>query len=316
MSDKMSLKTLIYNASGCWSRTEAQLDSLVECKMMTITTKTCTLEARESNKYPTYINFKSSEISLNCKGMPNFGIEYYINLHKKYKSKGIEYIISMDASDLNELSIMLEKYEKYLHNFSREMSSEIVELVEINISCPNKSDEKCRIISYDIEALTAMLDMIKFMNLKHIKIGIKLSPCTDRWLITQISLILISFKDIITFIVCGNSIPNAMVLNKDGKPFLSTEVGGMSGIPAKFINLSNVYNFNRMLCGTNIVIIGCGGIQSLADVKDYMNCGAKFCQVGRGILEQGIEILTHLNKELEDDVAEIQSKMAETRSKL
>ena len=100
-----------------------------------------------------------------------------------------------------------------------------------------------------------------------------------------------------------------MALNEDGKPFLSVEVGGMSGIPAKFINLSNVYHFNRMLCETNIVIIGCGGIQSLADVKDYMNCGAKFCQVGRGILEQGIEILSSLNKEFQDDDAITQSKL-------
>lgn len=284
---------MVINASGCWVTNPQQIQSIASINKCVIS-KTCTLDAKGSNPLPNFI--ECGEFSVNCKGLPNLGYTLYRNLWKYYYDQGIVYIMSLDCSDINGLSIMLQDYDHYLEKEKNITDDKTKELVELNISCPNKSKnlQQQRIIGYDLKYLDRILNFIKDLDLRNIHIGIKLPPYIDRYLVEQMSGLLISYNTIITYIVCCNSLPNCMPIS-NGELKLSMNVGGMSGIPLKLIALSNVQQLSKLLMDYNIKIIGCGGIESTRDIDDYLKVGATCVQIGRSLYLNGVNKLVELN---------------------
>jgi len=289
----------IMNASGCRSRYKEQLDQLVANSMKTIITKTCTLNENIGNSEPNFREI-NDHISINCLGMPNSGFEYYRDLLPLYYKAGITYIISMDASNWNDLRKMLLEYDEFIYKMKYDLGVEdnIREFVEINVSCPNKLDVETgttsRIIAYDPLELTKLLENIKNLELVNLNIGIKLSPYVDKILLKQIANVLITYSSIVKYIVCGNSIPNGMIMNlKSGEPLLSVKTGGISGTVNRLLGVSNVYHFNKIFNShsktISIVIIGCGGIETADDIREYFMAGVKGVQIGRVLYIDGIE---------------------------
>ena len=252
----------ILNASGCWCMNEEQLDELYSSSLGGIVSKTSTIFSKEGNSEPNYYYSKENNAHFNCKGLPNFGYQYYRKLSKKYTEK--PYIISLAFDNYDDLKVLLNDYEKY--------ADEKPFLVELNVSCPNLHSST--IIGYNSYQFNKLLNILKSYNLKNINFGLKMPPYLQLDLMDEIVKIVNEFTDIIKYIVLSNSIPNCVLLNK-GQPVLSKIVGGMSGKTNKCISLSNVMYFSRIL-NKEIKIIGCGGIDSLEDVKDYLNNGASF----------------------------------------
>jgi dihydroorotate dehydrogenase (fumarate) len=282
----------LMNASGCNCKTRAQLDALVAAGMKTIITKTCTLEPNKGNPNPVFLEV-GYNVSVNCLGMPNLGYFYYRDLYKEYKSRGITYIISMDASNLDQLLVMLLNYDSFLNNLCA------TEYVEINLSCP--STNCSRIIAYDILTLARVLEAIKLLNLTNIKIGLKLAPYIDKIILQNVANIISKYQadSRINYIVCANSIPNGMVIDtQSGLPVLSAKTGGISGMVNKLISLANVYQFNEMFIKLRkrdkIKIIGCGGIETPHDISEYKAAGADSVQIGRLLYTHGTDILHSL----------------------
>ena len=122
-------------------------------------------------------------------------------------------------------------------------------------------------------------------DFKNLAIGLKLSPILDPSLLVDTAALINRYSSKyrhITHLVCSNSIPNGLLLDESQKPVLSSWFGGISGYPAKFLALGNVYKLRKML-EPNIQIIGCGGIETMKDVQDYLSCGASGVQIGRAI---------------------------------
>jgi dihydroorotate dehydrogenase (NAD+) catalytic subunit len=286
---------LIMNASGCRSKTKEQLHNLIHNGMNTIVCKTCTLLANDGNPEPNFQEINDN-LSINCLGMPNYGYQYYRDLYLEYKKLNVTYIISMDASNWNELQHMLLDYDRYIgiHGINNQK-----EFVEINASCPNKLDmtngQTSRIIAFDPILLARLLENIKNLDLQYITIGLKLSPYIDKYLLDDISKVIIIYSSIVYYIVCGNSIPNGMIIDSDTKkPVLSVNTGGISGTTNKLLSISNIYQFlnifkkNINKLKKPIHIIGCGGIETSDDVLDYINTGASCVQIGRVLYINGV----------------------------
>jgi dihydroorotate dehydrogenase len=269
--------------------------------MTTIITKTCTLEPNKGNPDPCFQEI-GEHVSINCLGMPNQGYPYYRDLFLEYYSKGITYIISMDASNLENLQTMLLDYDNYLTKLKIEnhIKSKIQEYVEINISCPSN---KCpRIISYDILAFARLLETIKLLDLVNIVIGLKLAPYVDKMLLEQIAYLIIKYQapSRIAYIVCSNSIPNGMIIDTNiAQPLLSAKTGGISGTANKLLGIANTWQFKTILnnknINTKIKILGCGGIETHHDIQEYILAGADAVQIGRMLYIHGIEFLSNLN---------------------
>ena len=59
-------------------------------------------------------------------------------------------------------------------------------------------------------------------------------------------------------------------------------IGGISGPIVKPFALANVKTFAQLFKQNNldIKIIGCGGIQTMQDVREFLVCGATLIQIG------------------------------------
>jgi dihydroorotate dehydrogenase len=288
---------IITNSSGCWAKTPEQIYEIATA-INGVISKTCTLSVRETNPLPNFIEF--GQLSVNCKGLPNMGYLVYRNLWRKYYDLGITYVMSLDASNLAELVIMLQDYDKFIENAKYQLLDKTKELVEINISCPNKTvtnqDQHCsRLLGYDIKCIEKLLITLETLNLQNITIGLKMPPYIDRYLVNIIGNLLLSYQTTIKYIVCTNSIPNAMVSK------LSMGIGGISGLPTKYIALANVIQFGKIFANYSIKIIGCGGIESIDDVALFLNAGAISVQVGRLLYLEGINKLIKLSNDIDEN---------------
>ena len=290
----------VMNASGCWAITEKQINEIANLSdNQTIITKTCTMKPNKVNPYPNYMRINESTF-INCMGMPNMGYDYYKNLWYKYYVDYKTFIISMDASNWNDLKTMLHDYDEHI---GLEKGFNIsCELVELNVSCPNVGNVNSirRLIAYDPKSLNELLEKLQELNLTYINFGIKLSPTPDVELVNEIAEVLNKYVDIVKYIVCSNSIPNCLILNNEsGNAILSNKTGGVSGLPSKLLSISNVYQYSKIL-DSSITIIGCGGIETMEDIKDYFCAGAKCVQLGNIIYDKGCGVIEELQNELCD----------------
>jgi dihydroorotate dehydrogenase (fumarate) len=259
----IKFKNPILNASGCWCMNEEQLDDLYSSSLGGIVSKTCSIFSKEANPEPNYFYCQKTDAHFNCKGLPNFGYDYYKKLSKKYTEK--PYIISVAFENYDDLKVILNDYEKY---------SDGKLLVELNLSCPNL---KSLIMGYSSFEIEKLLGILRMYALKNIKFGLKLPPYLQVDLMQTIANTINKFTDIVKYIVLSNSIPNCLPLD-NCKPVLSKIVGGMSGKLNKHISLSNVVYFSKIL-SKEIAIVACGGIDSFEDIEDYLENGASFVQL-------------------------------------
>lgn len=280
----------ILNASGCWCK---NLDQLIDInnsiEYSGIVSKTCSIKPFEGNPDPNLFISEKEDYILNCMGLPNNGFNYYSQHFKLFTEK--PYILSLNGSNIDELLDMLIKYNDIIAEYYCNINSNIIkQLVEINISCPNIFCHK-EIIGYHEDLVENLCIRISELNLQMIDIGFKLPPYLEISKLENIANIFIKYHDKsnIKFIVCCNTIPNGLILDKNtNKPILSSKFGGISySIVNKLLGISNVYQFKECfttLSNIPIKIIGCGGIKNDDDVNDYLNAGAELVQIGSNIL--------------------------------
>lgn len=263
----LSETDIFLNASGCWCADEKQINELFNSKLHAIVIKTCTFEPKEGNKEPNY--YRLNDVHINSKGLPNNGYFYYKELYNKFCNLDKRFIMSVAWENSENKTIQL--LEDYNNSIVKK------ELVELNLSCPNIHKS---IPSYDplyFEFILQSIDNKKFNNLYF---SLKMSPYLDQILCEKIINIINNNNknNLIKYVVLSNSIPNCLIINNN-KSVLSTIYGGLSGKLNKFISLSNIHYFKDKL-NKDIKIIGCGGIETIQDVNDYLDCGASFVQLG------------------------------------
>jgi dihydroorotate dehydrogenase (fumarate) len=276
------------NASGCWSSNKPKILELLESNLGGVITKSCSLKPSLGNIKPNYYFDEKTKNHFNSKGLPNLGYDYFknLNLHKMTPRETLfensneinqeririfkPFILSIAFTSLNDLFFILTDYDKNINNNKR--------LVEINLSCPNVDS---RITGYHKKDILDILSTIKNLNLKNIIIGLKMPPYFELEFINKLTNILNNFKDILGYIVLSNTIPNGLILDENNKPILSNIYGGISGNFNKFISISNICSFRtKYKLDKEIKIMGCGGIETLEDVDQYLEVGADFIQLG------------------------------------
>jgi dihydroorotate dehydrogenase (fumarate) len=165
-------------------------------------------------------------------------------------------------------------------------------MVELNLGCPNvwHKGQQERIVSYHPALIHELLENIRKSGL-NIKISVKISPLPPD-ILSEVAEVITKSK-IVDAIVATNSYPNASV--STGTKFGNEEqFAGMSGRALKPISLGVVKQLSDLL-PSNIDIIGCGGISSSNDVKDYLRAGAKAVQIATALVSEGPNIFKALN---------------------
>ncbi len=225
-----------------------------------IAIKAATLEKRYGNPLPRVAECR--EGMLNAIGLQNPGVAEILGhevprLRKQYKGVVIA----------NVAGFSLEEYVQVAEAMD---AAEGIDVLEINVSCPNVQHGGMA-FGVTPEGAAAVCKAVKAAVKK--PVFMKLSPN-----VTDIAAIAAACEeagaDGLTLI---NTLLGMVVDTRTGKPIVSTKMAGFSGPAIKPIALRMVYQVYEKV---KIPIIGVGGITCADDVIEMMSVGASAVQVG------------------------------------
>jgi|694.fasta_scaffold00594_58 dihydroorotate dehydrogenase (fumarate) len=259
-----------YNAAGVHCTSYNELLELDQSCSGAVLSKTCTLDKLDGNVHPRY--YLDNNISINSTGLANDGISAYSS-YKFIKP----YIISVATKGLSDFKECIIK-----------IKPENVDAIEVNFSCPN----------IDNFAESAIQNFEKYLLILEeyacVPWGLKMPPFFNTNEIKEYVAVLKKYP--VKFIVCANSFPNGLVLKKQVPVIVPRNgLGGIGGCYGfKAIALSNAREFANLM--PECVIIGCGGIKNVEDIKDYLSVGCKGVQIGSELDRVGLELFNDLIK--------------------
>lgn len=167
-----------------------------------------------------------------------------------------------------------------------------VAAIEVNLSCPNLEDGE--MFSFDSQRSAAVLAAVN--SVVDVPVGAKLSPNTP----DVVGVAAACDEAGAAFAVLTNTALGYGISLDDRRPLLSRGTGGYSGAGLKPIALRCVYEVANAL--PDLPIVGSGGIQSGADVLEYMIVGASAVALGTVHLAEpkaGRRITGELRREME-----------------
>lgn len=225
-----------------------------------ISVKGTTVQSRYGNPTPRIAECHSG--MLNSVGLQNPGIEKVRqDILPELRSVFHQPIIA------NISGFSIHEYEQLAREMSQEQQ---VEILEINISCPNVHNGGMA-FGTCAESAAEVTKAVKAVSSK--PIYIKLSPN-----VTDIVSIAKACEEAGADGLCLiNTVLGMRIDIRTRKPILANRYGGMSG-PCIFPVALRMVNQVAKVC--KIPIIGCGGVASAEDVIEMMMAGASAVEIG------------------------------------
>jgi len=252
----------IMTASGCAGYGEELAELYPLSKLGALVTKSITRKPRAGHPPPRTVETPGG--MLNAIGLANVGIDSFLKdkvpFLEKQKTK---VIVNVAGSTIDE----------YVYVCSRLADCERVDMVEINISCPNVDEG-----GIEFGSNTAMTEK----SISEVRKVFK------RPIIAKLAPNVTSVVDIAKAAEQGgadalsiiNSVIGTSVNINTWEPLLTNITGGLTGPAIKPIALAMV----RDVYGScRLPIIGIGGITDYKDVVEYLLCGATAVQVGTAL---------------------------------
>ena len=256
----ISLKNPVIPASGTFGFGLELADSFDLNVLGGISLKGTTLEPRFGNPTPRIAECKSG--LLNAVGLQNPGVHALVNekvpaLRKLYHGCIIANISGFAVEEYREACSMAD-------------GSEGIDIIELNISCPNVHGGGMA-FGTNPRAAAEVTAAVRAVTRK--PLVVKLSPN-----VSDIVSIARACEDAGADGLClVNTFLGMRIDIKTRKPVLANRTGGLSG-PAIFPVALRMVNQVSKACG--VPVMGCGGVASAADVIEMMMAGASAVQVG------------------------------------
>lgn len=286
MSTKIKFLGCTFNnpivlASGILGVTASSLKRCITLGAGGVTTKSLSLQPRAGHVNPTMAGDK--HYFVNAVGLSNPGVEAGVAEIKEFKRTCSAPIIgSIFAGTIAEFEAVAKK-----------ICQSPIDILEINISCPNVGNEFSSPFAYNVEAASTITKAVKkIARKKSIPISIKLSP--NAWNIADIAQACEkSGADAITAI---NTISGMAIQADLQAPILSNKVGGISGPALKPIALKCVWDIHESI--KKIPIIATGGVITGEDAIEMMLSGGSLVGVGSAVYWEGPEVFAKIAKEM------------------
>lgn len=278
----------LMNASGVHCMTVEELDELAASAAGTFVTKSATLQERAGNPEPRYFDVPLG--SINSMGLPNLGLDYYLDYVSDFQQKNdLPIFFSVAGMSIEENLTMLRKIEE----------SDFTGITELNLSCPNVPGKPQ--VAYDFPLTEEILSQVFAFFTK--PLGVKLPPYFDMAHFDQMAEILNKFP--LTYVNSINSIGNGLYIDTENDAVVIKPKDGFGGIGGEYVKptaLANVRGFYTRL-KSEIKIIGTGGIRTGQDAYEHLLCGATLLQIGTELHKEGPGIFQRINQELEEIMA-------------
>ena len=274
-----SFDNCLMNAAGVACMTVEELEEVRQFAAGSFVTKTATLEARAGNPEPRYRDVPLG--SINSMGLPNQGIDYYLDYLLSLQESQPErtFFLSLVGMSPDETHTLLKKVQ----------NSGFKGITELNLSCPNVPGKPQ--IAYDFETTERILG--EAFGYFDKPLGIKLPPYFDIVHFDQAAEVF--NRHPLKFVNCVNSIGNGMYIEDES--VVIRPKNGFGGIGGEYIKptaLANVHAFYQRL-NPSIQIIGTGGVYTGRDAFEHILCGASMVQIGTALHQQGVEVFERIS---------------------
>lgn len=253
------LRNPVMTASGTFGYGEEYTDFVDMAQLGGIIVKGTTLHPREGNPYPRMAETPSG--MLNCVGLQNKGVEYFINtIYPRIKGFDTNVILNLSGSTIEDYVTAAEMINE-LDN---------IPAIELNVSCPNVRQGGMA-FGVTCSGISQVVAEVRKVYHKHLMV--KLSPnVTNIAEIAQAAEA--SGADSVSLI---NTLLGMAIDAEKRKPILSMVTGGMSGACVKPVALRCVWQVSKAV---KIPVVGLGGISSATDAVEFMLAGASAIEIG------------------------------------
>ncbi len=197
---------------------------------------------------------------LNSVGLQNPGVDYFIE-------NDIPFLRQFDTKII--VNVCGHSIEEYT-NVVKKLQGQDVDLLELNISCPNVSEGG---MSFGTD--TKMVE----------KVVQEVKKCADKPLIVKLSPNVTDITEIAKAAVSGGADGLSLINTLTGmkidiykrQPVLQRKIGGMSGPAVKPVAVRMVYQVCKAV---DVPVIGMGGISNAEDAIEFIMAGATGVSIG------------------------------------
>lgn len=247
---------------------------------------TVTPKPQLGNDKPRIFRLPQAHAIINRMGFNNKGVDYLVENVKNANYKGVLGInIGKNKDTPNE-----QGKDDYIHCMRKVYAH--ASYITVNISSPNTPG--LRDLQFG-EALFDLLQSVKNEQLdlqaqhdKYVPVFVKIAPDMDLVAVNQVAETLLKSK--MDGVVATNT-----TLDRSQVQGLrhADEAGGLSGLPVRDKS-TEVLKQLRAAVGTQLPIIGVGGIEDAQSAKDKLSAGANLLQVYTGFIYRGPELVKEI----------------------
>lgn len=230
---------------------------------------------------------------INRLGFNNCGAdEMEQNLDKLKENLPPGFIVGVNIGK-NKHTGLDDAYQDY--KFSFEKCFEQADYFTINVSSPNTEGlRQLQQKKYLDEILRSVQELNKELDETYSSstkdIYLKIAPDLTEAELDDI--LQVSIDNNITGIIATNT-----TISRSTLPEGKYETGGLSGKPLEPIT-NSVLRYIKKQAGDKLVLIACGGISSIDDVKEKLDIGASLVQIYTGLIYEGPGLIKRIKKEL------------------
>jgi dihydroorotate dehydrogenase (NAD+) catalytic subunit len=269
-------------ASGTFGYGEEYGTLIDLSKLGGIITKSITLNPREGNPPPRTVETPSG--MLNAIGLANIGVERFIQEKLPFLRKQKTRII------VNVAGSTIQEYVEVVKKLSR---CKGIDMLEINISCPNVEEGG---MAFGSSCKTAYTCIKQVKENSAFPIIAKLSPNVTN-IVEVACAVEEAGADAISLI---NTLVGMAIDVEKRRPILGNITGGLSGPAIKPVALAMVWKVAKAV---KVPVIGIGGIMNTQDALEFLLSGACMIQIGTGNFvdpQTSIKIVKGLNGYLKE----------------
>ena len=283
----VELGSPLVNAAGSINGTNVEgilreVETLAETGIGAVTVGSFTVPAQEGNAVkfgePVYYHDAVNGKTYNSMGLPNIGKDAAIELAPQViaRANGKPVIYSGSPTNAPEQGSSVEQATRLAYDFLQTG----VDLVEINVSCPNVVTEgggRKPIMGYDLETMQELVNSLYTEVGEGQGLGVKLQPyLSDEELAvaTDIAKVL-KARNVFKFLVTANTIPNQEPVNEQGEHILTVPggKGGMSGSATAETGREQLRFWHEQMAD-GVDIVSTLGVNSGEELKTRLQLGA------------------------------------------
>lgn len=262
------------------------LDALAKIGFSFIEVGTVTPRPQLGNPKPRLFRAPEIQAIVNRMGFNNHGVEALVNNIKKSKYQGI-LGINIGKNKDTPLDKAVDDYVIGMRAVYPYAS-----YITINISSPNTPDlrelQKGHFFSSLLSQLQDEQKRLADSHERHVPLVVKISPDESEDTLKEMTESMLAY-----------GIAGIIATNTTSQPEyfanlpLYMKQGGLSGAPLNSLSTACLRLIKKYV-GNDMVLIGVGGIQELANAQEKIDAGASLVQVYSGLIYQGPELVSQL----------------------